>query len=95
MTMVMSWCCCCTVSPRMLHPGPLLLPLLLQAIDDACMQGGKGYQECSARTDGKTQARSAVAAAAVWGGGEWVGGRHHKAGPCLVTVRPLLTWRCC
>lgn len=26
-----------------------------KAVDDPCMQGGKGYQECSARTDGKTQ----------------------------------------
>jgi hypothetical protein len=28
----------------------------MQAMDDACMQGGKGYQDCAARTDGKTQA---------------------------------------
>jgi hypothetical protein len=26
-----------------------------KAMDDACMQGGKGYQDCAARTDGKTQ----------------------------------------
>ncbi|EFN56746.1 hypothetical protein CHLNCDRAFT_144184 [Chlorella variabilis] len=31
-----------------------------KAVDDPCMQGGKGYQECSARTDGKTQASSAL-----------------------------------
>ncbi|KAL4443975.1 hypothetical protein ABPG75_011712 [Micractinium tetrahymenae] len=26
-----------------------------KAMDDACMVGGKGYQDCAARTDGKTQ----------------------------------------
>jgi hypothetical protein len=43
-------CMLCTPKPC---PRAPLLPL--QAVDDPCMQGGKGYQECGARTDGKTQ----------------------------------------
>ncbi len=31
-----------------LHPSP-------QVSDDACMQGGRGYNDCSKRTDGNTQ----------------------------------------
>lgn len=30
-------------------------PPPLQAVDDPCMQGSKGYQDCTARLDGKTQ----------------------------------------
>lgn len=42
--------------PPCLSLQMLANPVQLQAMDDACMQGGKGYQDCAARTDGKTQA---------------------------------------
>ena len=59
-----------------------------KAMDDACMQGGKGAAECAARTDGKTQVR--------WGGCKGVemgdGMRGWAGEPARPPARPPARW---